>query len=151
VSAGEAAVVVMAVCWAVVTCFLVRVLVGLSAAQQETAQLVSALAARLEQGAGERAAAATDAVERTESPVHEISRVSPARFAVVPKELDDVEQPRAARVVGLRGPVVKVAAFGYGVRRAMTDRNPRELERRIKEEMKADRAARRAYWRKARA
>ena len=147
-SPGEAAVsvvvAVMALSWAVFTWFVVRVLIRLSAAQQETAQAVSVLAERLEQQVHERAAAGP----ADQSAAHEVRLVPSTPFV---QRRDDTEQPRGTRVVGLPAPVVKVAAFGYGVRRAMTDRNPREVERRIKAELRADRAARRAYWRKARA
>src|SRR5450631_290034 len=36
-------------------------------------------------------------------------------------------------------PVIKVAAFTYGVRRAMGDRRHADVEKRVKSEMKADR------------
>jgi uncharacterized protein YoxC len=39
----------------------------------------------------------------------------------------------------LGSPVVKVAAFTYGVRRAMGDRRHADLEKRVKSEMKAER------------
>jgi uncharacterized protein YoxC len=38
----------------------------------------------------------------------------------------------------LGGPVVKVAAFSYGVRRAFTGRRRVDVERRVKEQLKAD-------------
>ncbi len=39
------------------------------------------------------------------------------------------------------GPLVKVAAFSYGVRRALGDRERRYIARRVREEMKAERKA----------
>jgi len=139
VSAGEVAVVVIAVSWAVLTCFLVRALMRLATVQKQTVQVVSMLAERLEQ----RAERLEQCAEPQRMRDEDAAAPHPARFAVVPAE----QGARPARVgAGLRGPVVKVAAFSHGVRRAMTDRNPRELERRLKAEMKADRAARRAYW-----
>jgi type IV secretory pathway TrbL component len=44
----------------------------------------------------------------------------------------------------LGGPVVKVAAFSYGVRRAASARSFDRLERRLKAQRRADRAAARA-------
>jgi hypothetical protein len=44
----------------------------------------------------------------------------------------------------LGSPVIKVAAFTYGVRRALTDRNSAEIERRIKAAARAEKAARRS-------
>lgn len=39
----------------------------------------------------------------------------------------------------LGGPVVKVAAFSYGIRRALADRRHGEVEKRVKDELKAER------------
>lgn len=39
------------------------------------------------------------------------------------------------------GPLVKVAAFSYGVRRALAERNRADVARRVKAEMKAERKA----------
>jgi uncharacterized protein YoxC len=44
----------------------------------------------------------------------------------------------------LGGPIVRVAAFTYGVRRVLSDRTRRDVERRIRAEQKAARASRRA-------
>jgi uncharacterized protein YoxC len=41
------------------------------------------------------------------------------------------------------GPLVKAAAFSYGVRRAISDRNRKDVEKRVKEQMRAERRARR--------
>jgi hypothetical protein len=41
------------------------------------------------------------------------------------------------------GPLVKVAAFTYGVRRALGDRERRDIAKRVREEMKAERRAKR--------
>lgn len=41
------------------------------------------------------------------------------------------------------GPLVKAAAFSYGVRRALGDRNRRDVEKRVRDEMRAERKARR--------
>jgi uncharacterized protein YoxC len=39
------------------------------------------------------------------------------------------------------GPLVKAAAFSYGVRRAISDRNRKDVEKRVKEQMRAERRA----------
>lgn len=49
----------------------------------------------------------------------------------------------------LGGPIVKVAAFSYGVRRAFTGRRREDVERRVKEQLKADKKAGRRGSRKA--
>jgi uncharacterized protein YoxC len=41
------------------------------------------------------------------------------------------------------GPLVKAAAFSYGVRKALSDRSRKDVERRVREEMRAERRARR--------
>jgi hypothetical protein len=43
----------------------------------------------------------------------------------------------------LGGPLVKVAALSYGVRRAATKRSKSEVERRVKDELKAEKKGRR--------
>jgi predicted PurR-regulated permease PerM len=43
----------------------------------------------------------------------------------------------------LGGPLVKVAAFSFGVRRAIGDRRSADIAKRVKDEMKAERKARR--------
>ena len=43
----------------------------------------------------------------------------------------------------LGGPLVKVAAMSYGVRKALGDRRSGEVSKRVKDEMKAERKARR--------
>ena len=43
----------------------------------------------------------------------------------------------------LGGPLVKIAAFSYGVRRALGVHERKDLERRVKTQIKAERAARR--------
>ena len=44
----------------------------------------------------------------------------------------------------LGGPLIKVAAFSYGVRRALGERDRRDVEKRVKSELKAQRASRRS-------
>jgi uncharacterized protein YoxC len=44
----------------------------------------------------------------------------------------------------LGSPVVKVAAFTYGVRRALSDRSRRDVEKRVRSQVKAERATARA-------
>jgi hypothetical protein len=41
-------------------------------------------------------------------------------------------------------PLIKVAAFSYGVRKAMNQRTEQDIAKRVKREMKAERAARKA-------
>jgi hypothetical protein len=173
VSPGEVAVIVVAVSWAVISCVLIRALIRLVHAQQETARLVAVLAERVQAVAPGVTAAAhpagrADPAETAEpaeppAPAAYPPHAHPATAVVraargASTALTEVVEPertpslRTSRVAAtLSGPVVKVAAFGHGVRRAMTDRNPRELERRARAQVRAERAARQAYWRRARA
>jgi hypothetical protein len=41
-------------------------------------------------------------------------------------------------------PMIKVAAFSYGVRKAMQQRDAADIAKRVKREMKAERGARKA-------
>jgi hypothetical protein len=43
----------------------------------------------------------------------------------------------------LGSPVIKVAAFSYGVRRALTDRREADVRKRVKADLKAERKANR--------
>lgn len=49
----------------------------------------------------------------------------------------------------LGGPLVKAAAFSYGVRKALADRQHADLEKRVKAELKAEKRAARASRKKA--
>ncbi|MDQ1604446.1 MAG: hypothetical protein QOE01_2291 [Actinomycetota bacterium] len=51
----------------------------------------------------------------------------------------------------LGSPVVKVAAFSYGVRRALSDRSRHDVEKRVRAHVKSERAAARAGRRTRRA
>lgn len=51
----------------------------------------------------------------------------------------------------LGSPVIKVAAFSYGVRRALSDRDRGVVERRVKSQIKAERAAARVERRRRKA
>jgi hypothetical protein len=44
----------------------------------------------------------------------------------------------------LGSPLIKVAAFSYGVRRALNERNEADVRKRVKSEMKAEKKARKS-------
>ena len=133
---GGYAVLALAFGWVVLVGFLSYVLVKLAAVLQETANLVEGVADKTVPLLG----------EVTTSVVHvnaELERVD---------SITENVQNMTSNVAGLTtlfaatlgSPLVKVAAFSYGVRRAAGRKAKHDVEDRVKQEMKADRAARKA-------
>ncbi len=79
----------------------------------------------------------TTTVEHTN---HELERVD-AITENVQQMTTNVSALTSLFAATLGSPVVKVAAFTYGVRRAMSERRHRDVEDRVKAEIKADRKA----------
>jgi uncharacterized protein YoxC len=69
---------------------------------------------------------------------HQLERVD-AITANVQQVTTNVSALTSLFAATLGSPVVKVAAFTYGVRRAMSDRRHGEVEKRVREEIKAER------------
>lgn len=135
-SGGEIAGLIVAVFWAVLVCFIALVLVKLGRVVGEAGKLVSGVTDQTVPLLG----------EVTTSVVHvnaELERVD-AITANVQSMTTNASALTAVFATTLGSPVVKVAAFSYGVRRAMSDRRERDVRRRVQLQMKADRAARRA-------
>ncbi len=68
---------------------------------------------------------------------HQLERVD-AITANVQQVTTNVSALTSLFAATLGSPVVKVAAFTYGVRRAMSDRRHGEVEKRVREEIKAE-------------
>jgi len=141
-SGGEVAGLIVAVFWAVLVCFLAFVLVRLGRVIGETAKLVSGV---------------TDETipllnELTTSVVQvnaELVRVD--TIATNVEEISGNARALTALFSATVGsPVIKVAAFSYGVRRAMHRGRDAEIARVIKAQSKADRSARRSAKKAAR-
>jgi uncharacterized protein YoxC len=74
---------------------------------------------------------------------HELERVD-AITANVQSISSNVSALTAVFAATLGSPVIKVAAFSYGVRRALSERKEHDFRKRMKQETKADKVARKA-------
>lgn len=127
-SGGEVAGLIVAVFWAVLVCFIGYVLVKLGRVVGEAGKLVSGVTDQTVPLLG----------EVTTSVVHintELERVD-AITANVQTASQNVSALTSVFAATLGSPVIKVAAFSYGVRRALSDRNEAEVRKRVKSEMK---------------
>jgi uncharacterized protein YoxC len=135
-SGGEVAGLIVAVFWAVLVCFIAFVLVKLGKVVGETGKLVSGVTDQTVPLLG----------EVTNSVVHvnvELDRVD-AITANVQTISSNVSALSSVFAATLGSPVIKVAAFSYGVRRAINDRHEADVRKRVKQEMKAEKKARKA-------
>ena len=134
-SGGEVAGLIVAVFWAVLVCFIGYVLIKLGNVVGETGKLVSGVT-------DETVPLLTEV--RT-SVIHvntELERVD-AITANVQTVTTNVSALTAVFAATLGSPVIKVAAFSYGVRRALTDRREVDVRKRVKADLKAERKANR--------
>jgi uncharacterized protein YoxC len=135
-SGGEVAGLIVAVFWAVLVCFIAFVLVKLGKVVGETGKLVSGVTDQTVPLLG----------EVTQSVVHvnvELERVD-AITANVQTISSNASALSGVFAATLGSPVIKVAAFSYGVRRAMNQRHEADVRKRVKNEMKAEKKARKA-------
>jgi uncharacterized protein YoxC len=133
---GQVAGLIIAVFWGVLVCFLAYVLVKLGKVIGESAKLVTGV---------------TDETipllnEMTSSVTHlnaELDRVD-----VIATNVEEITgNARALTAVfsaTLGSPLIKVAAFSYGVRRAINGKQEDEVRKVVKHQMKAERKAERA-------
>jgi uncharacterized protein YoxC len=135
-SGGEIAGLIVAVFWAVLVCFIAFVLVKLGRVVGEAGKLVSGVTDQTVPLLG----------EVTTSVVHvnaELQRVD-AITANVQTITGNASALTGVFAATLGSPVIKVAAFSYGVRRAMTDRHEKDVRKRVQQELKAENAAKKA-------
>jgi uncharacterized protein YoxC len=135
-SGGEVAGLIVAIFWGVLVCFLAYVLVKLGKVVGETGKLVS--------GVTDQTVPLLNEV--TTSVVHvnvELERVD-AITANVQSISSNVSALSGVFAATLGSPVIKVAAFSYGVRRALNERHEADVRKRVKNEMKAEKKARTA-------
>lgn len=131
---GGYAVLALAFGWVVLVGFLGYVLVKLGGVLQETANLI--------EGVTEKTMPLLSEV--TTSVVHvnmELERVD-AITENVQNVTSNVAGLTTLFAATLGSPVVKVAAFSYGVRRAVGRKSKSDFEDRVKAEMKAEKAER---------
>jgi uncharacterized protein YoxC len=135
-SGGEVAGLIVAVFWAILVCFLAYVLIKLGRVIGETAKLVSGVADQTVPLLGE----VTTSVVQVNT---ELTRVDTIASNV--EEISGNARALTALFSATLGsPVIKIAAFSYGVRRAINGKNEDEMRKRIKLQMKADKVATKA-------
>ncbi len=130
-TAGQVAGLIVAVFFAIAVVVLCVVLVKLGRVLEETQRLVSGITDRTLPLLGE----VTTSVVRVN---HELTRVD-AVTANVQSMTGNLSSLVSLFAATLGSPIVKVAAFSYGVRRAASKRSHDEMEKRIKAELKAGR------------
>lgn len=130
---GQVAGLIVAVFFAVLVLVLAYVLFKLSKVLVETQRLVSGITDKTLPLLGE----VTGTVTHVNS---ELVRVD-AITANVQSISGNVSALTSLFAATLGGPVIKVAAFSYGVRRAAGKRNEADLTKRVKADMKAQKRA----------
>ena len=130
-TAGQVAGLVVAFAFVVLVLFLGLVLVKLGKVLTETQRLVAGITDKTVPLLGE----VTGTVTHVNS---ELVRVD-AITANVQSMTGNISALTSLFAATLGGPVIKVAAFSYGVRRAAAKRQHSDMSKRIKAEIKADR------------
>ncbi|HVE26623.1 MAG TPA: DUF948 domain-containing protein [Sporichthya sp.] len=140
-SPGEIAGLIVAIAWAVLVIFLSYVLVKLGGTLKELTRVVGEVGDSTVPVLTEVTAtvATTNitltSVEEITGNVSTITRNAKALSSIA--------------TVGLGNPLIKAVSFSYGVRRAMGGKKQREIQKRVKDEMRRDAHRRRRGGRKA--
>src|SRR3954463_5045113 len=135
-SGGEVAGLIVAVFWGVLVCFMAFVLVKLGRVVGDTSKLVVGVADQTVPLLNEVTTSVTHVnleLERVDSITANVQNIS-----------TNVSALTGVFAATLGSPIIKVAAFSYGVRRALNDRHEADVRKRVKKEMKAEKAARKA-------
>src|SRR5580692_11663010 len=133
-SGGQVAGLIVAVFWGVLVCFLAYVLVKLGKVIGETAKLINGVADQTVPLLGE----VTTSVVQVNAELTRVDTIA----ANVEEISGNARALTALFSATLGSPVIKVAAFSYGVRRAINGKNEDEMRKRVKLQMKADKSAR---------
>jgi uncharacterized protein YoxC len=133
-SGGPVAGLIVAVFWAVLVCFLAYVLIKLGKVIGESAKLISGVADQTVPLLGE----VTTSVVQVNAELTRVDTIA----ANVEEISGNARALTALFSATLGSPVIKVAAFSYGVRRAINGKNEEEVRKRVKRQMKADKSAR---------
>jgi uncharacterized protein YoxC len=136
VSFGGVVALIFAILFGVLVAFLGLVLVKLGQVLTEISRLVAGVTDRTVPLLSE----ATTSIVHVNSNLERVDVIT-ANVQTVTTNASALSSIVAATV---GGPLVKVAAFSYGVRRALRDGNKRDVEKRVKSEMKAERRASKA-------
>lgn len=140
-SAGEVAGLVVAIAWAVLVLFLAYVLVALGGTLRELTRVVGEVGDSTVPVLHEvttTVATANLALDRVETITTNVSTIT-----------KNVSALSSIAAVSFGGPLVKVASFSYGVRRALGGKKQREVERRVEDQMRREKRSARAARRKA--
>lgn len=136
VSFGGVVALIFAVLFAILVAFTALVLVKLGQVLSETARLVAGITDRT----------VPLLSEATTSIVHVNTNLE--RVDVITENVQTVTTNASALssivAATVGGPLVKVAAFSYGVRKALRDGDRRDVEKRVRSEMKEQRRAAKA-------
>ncbi|MDQ6649780.1 MAG: DUF948 domain-containing protein [Actinomycetota bacterium] len=133
---GQVAGIIAAVFWAILVLFLAFVLVKLGQVLGEARKLVAGIADQTVPLLGE----VTTSVTQVNVELQRVDAIT----ANVQSMTGNISALASLFAATLGGPVVKVAAFSYGVRRAAGNRSRADLEKRMKATAKADKTAARA-------
>jgi len=131
-TAGQVAGLIVAFAFVLLVMFLGIVLIKLGQVLTETQRLVAGITDKTVPLLGEVTGTVTHVNQ-------ELVRVD-AITANVQSMTGNVSALTSLFAATLGSPVIKVAAFSYGVRRAATKRQQGEIEKRVKSEMKASRS-----------
>jgi predicted PurR-regulated permease PerM len=135
-SGGEVVGLAFAVITAVLVGFIAFVLVKLGTAVGEASKLVQGVTDQTVPLLGE----VTTSVTHVNVELERIDAIT-ANVQTISSNASALSSVFAAT---LGSPVIKVAAFSYGVRRALNERHEADIKKRVKNEMKAEKKARKA-------
>ncbi len=134
-SGGDVAGLIVAVFWGVLVCFLAYVLIKLGKVIGEAAKLVSGVADQTVPLLG----------EVTTSVVHVNAELT--RVDTITANVEDISSNAKALTslfaATLGSPIIKVAAFSYGVRRTFSSRREEDVRKRVKSELKSEKVSKR--------
>jgi predicted PurR-regulated permease PerM len=134
VSGGEVVGLVFAVFWAVLVCFLAFVMVRLAQVLREATRMVARVTDQTVPLLGE----VTTTVTTTNDQLAKVDSIT-THVQTITANANALTSTFAAT---LGGPLVKAAAYSYGVRKVLADRRHAEVEKRVRSEIKAARRGR---------
>jgi uncharacterized protein YoxC len=130
-TAGQVAGLIVAFAFVLLVIFMGIVLIKLGQVLTETQRLVAGIADQTVPLLGE----VTGTVVHVNAELTRVDSIT----ANVQSMTGNVSALTSLFAATLGSPVIKVAAFSYGVRRAATKRQQNEIEKRVKSELKANR------------
>lgn len=127
-SGGEVAGLIVAIGWAVLVLFLAYVLIALAGTLKSLTKVVGEV--------GDNTVPILEEVTVTVA----TTNMTLARVDGITDNVSDITRNAKAITsivaTGFGGPLIKVVSFTYGVRKAMGGKKQREIEKRVKEEMR---------------